>query len=63
MTSITIQQAAMSKSGDRSDLPAPSEDSVKDNGIRESNDKEEECADGRSYVGPVISFTRCRVMS
>lgn len=48
MTSITIQQAVISESCDRPDLPTPSEDSVKDDRICESNDKEEECADGRS---------------
>lgn len=41
---------------DRSDLSAPSEDSMKDNGIRESHDKEEERADRRSYVGKIFSF-------
>jgi len=54
MTSVTIQQAVISESRDRSDLPAPSEDSVKDDRIRESNDKEEECADGRTYAGQFL---------
>jgi len=40
---------------DRSDLPAPSEDSMKDDGIRESDNEEEERANGRSYTGNFFS--------